>query len=151
MVVESLVAEALCHVQLMGIPQLSEYLLDVVLVHAEVHKMDLGAWLTDESAMCDVSVSRLPLVAVDAVGVELVVGDESDHQSAKLITLALLEQLHAHWRTSHGLLDGSGSVRIRCLGGWLTLNRVVRLFRLLLLLQIFSCDQADALEVVVVR
>ena len=77
-----LIAKALDDIELMWVPILREDFLDVMLVHAKIHKVNLGARLTDKGAVCDVSMSRLPLLAVDTVGVELIVRDESDHQGA---------------------------------------------------------------------
>ena len=63
----------------MRVPILREDLLDVVLVHAEVHHVDLGAWLAEEGTIGDVCMRRLPLIAIDAVGIELVVRDQGHH------------------------------------------------------------------------
>ena len=75
MVKEFLIAEALCNLQLMRIPQFSEDLLDVVLVHAKVHQMDLSTLLADESAVGDVAVRCLSLLTIEAISVELVVSN----------------------------------------------------------------------------
>lgn len=79
MIIECLVAVALDDIKLVRVPQLREDLLDVMLVHAKVHEVHLGTRLTEEGAISDVSMSRLPLVAINAVCVELIVGDEGDH------------------------------------------------------------------------
>ena len=59
----------------MRIPHLCENLLYIVLVHAEIHQVDLGAGLANEGAVGDVGMSGLSLLAIDAIGVELVVRD----------------------------------------------------------------------------
>ena len=59
----------------MRIPHLCENLLYIVLMHAEVHQVDLGAGLADEGAVGDVGMSGLSLLTIDAIGVELVVRD----------------------------------------------------------------------------
>ena len=82
MIKELLIAKALDDIELVWVPILREDFLDVMLVHAKVHEVDLGARFADEGAVCDVSMGRLPLLAVDTVGVELIVRDESDHQGA---------------------------------------------------------------------
>ena len=112
-VVEHLIAEALHHVELVRVPMLRENLLHVVLVHAEVHEVDLGAGLADEGAVGDVRVRRLPLIAVDAVGVELVVCDEGDHQGAQLVGLALVEQLQVGGQGALRRGNWSRSVGVR--------------------------------------
>ena len=91
-VVEQLVAIPLSNDQLMRVPILREDLLDVMLVHAKVHEVDLGARLAEERAIRDVGMRRLPLIAVDAVGIELVVRDQSHHQCSQLLCLGLLER-----------------------------------------------------------
>ena len=73
MVKEFLITEALCNLQLMRIPQFSEDLLDVMLVHAKVHKMDLSTLLADKGAVGDIAVRCLSLLTIDAVSVELVI------------------------------------------------------------------------------
>ena len=55
-IVEQLVAVPLSNIQLMRVPILREDLLDVMLVHAEVHDVDLGARLAEERAICDVGM-----------------------------------------------------------------------------------------------
>ena len=72
---ESFVAVFLDDIELMRVPELRENLLDVVLVHAELHQMDLGTLLTDKCPIGDVSVGRLALLTVDTIGVELVICD----------------------------------------------------------------------------
>ena len=92
-VVEQLVAIPLSNVQLMRVPILRKDLLDVMLVHAKVHYVDLGAGLAEEGAVSDVSMRRLPLIAIDAVGIELVVRDQSHHQCPQLLCLGLFEHV----------------------------------------------------------
>ena len=72
-VVEQLVAIPLSNVQLMRVPILREDLLDVMLVHAKVHQMDLSTLFADESAVGDVAVRCLSLLTIEAISVELVV------------------------------------------------------------------------------
>ena len=72
---ESFVAVFLDDIELMRVPELRENLLDVVLVHAELHQMDLGTLLTDKCAVGDIGVGRLALLTVDTVRVELVICD----------------------------------------------------------------------------
>ena len=111
-VVKHLIAVALHHVELVRVPMLRENLLNVVLVHTEVHEVDLGARLADESAVGDVRVRRLPLIAVDAVGVELVVCDEGHHKGAQLLGLALVEQLQVGRQGALGRGDRGGGVGV---------------------------------------
>ena len=66
----------------MRIPQLRENLLHVVLVHAEQGHVGLGANLAYESSIRDVCMSRLPLVTINAVSVELVVRHYVIHERA---------------------------------------------------------------------
>ena len=108
-VVKHLIAVALHHVELVRVPMLRENLLHVVLVHAEVHEVDLGARLANEGAVGDVRVRRLPLIAVDAVGVELVVCDEGHHKGAQLLGLALVEQLQVGRQGALGRGTGAGA------------------------------------------
>ena len=140
MVIELLVAEALGDIELMRVPILREDLLDVVLVHAEVHKVDLGARLADKSAVSDVGMRRLPLITVNAVGVELVIGDQRHHQCSQLVCLGLLEELEASLASRLGCCDWRRSVRVRR-------NRL--LLALFLLLQVFSRQQLDTLESII--
>ena len=72
---ESFIAVFLDDIELMGVPELRENLLDVVLVHAELHQMDLGTLLTDKCAVGDIGVGGLALLTVDTVRVELVICD----------------------------------------------------------------------------
>ena len=91
MVVEYFITVSLCYIKLVRIPILCEDLLDVVLVHAEVGQMCLRARLANERAIGYVCVRRLSLVAVDAVGIELIVRHERHHQVAQDFGLWLLE------------------------------------------------------------
>ena len=110
--------------------------------------MNLGAWLAEESSIRDVGVRGLPLIAIDAVSIELVISDQSHHQCSKLVCLALFEQLKV---SGGSLLDWyrCGSVRIRCHGSCWLGNRMVPLLALLLLLKVFTSHQLDTLEAVV--
>ena len=74
MIIEFFVAKSLSYAELMGIPQLCEDLFDIVLVHAEVHKMHLSARFTDEGAISDIAMRGLTLLAINAIGIELVIG-----------------------------------------------------------------------------
>ena len=78
-IVEYLVAKLLRHIELVGIPQLCENLLDIVLVHAKASQVGLSAELADECSVRDVCMGRLALEAIDAVGVELVFSDYMHH------------------------------------------------------------------------
>ena len=73
--------------------------------------MDLGAGLADEGAVGYVSMSGLSLLAINAIGVELVIRDQGHHQSAKLLRLRLFQQLETDLDWLDGL-RGSLSVRI---------------------------------------
>ena len=138
-VIELLIAEALGDVKLMRVPILRKDLLDVVLVHAEVHEVNLSARLADKSAVGDIGMCRLPLIAVNAVGVELVISDQCYHQCSQLFCLGLLEELEASLAHRLGCCDWRRSVRVRC----------NRLLALLLLLQVFSRQQLDTLESII--
>ena len=90
-IVEYLVAKLLRHIELVGIPQFCEDLLDVVLVHAEARQVGLGAQLADERSVRDVGVGRLPLKAVDAVRVELVISHDMHHHVSEGLRLLLIQ------------------------------------------------------------
>ena len=79
MIVEYFVAKLLRHIELVGIPKFCENLLDVVLVHTKASQVSLGAEFADECSVRDVGMGRLPLKAIDAVGIELVVSDYMHH------------------------------------------------------------------------
>ena len=140
MIVEELIPEALGDIELMWVPILRENLLDVVLVHAEVHEVHLSTRLADKSAIGDISVRRLPLIAVDAVSVELVIGDQCHHKRAKLVSLGLLHELE---------VGGRGDLRSRHRCGGVGVGRC-RLLALLLPLQVFSRHELDTLESIIV-
>ena len=74
MIIKFFVAKSLSDAELMWIPQLCKDLLNIVLVHAKVHEMDLGALFTDEDAVSDICMRGLTLLAIDAIGIELVIG-----------------------------------------------------------------------------
>ena len=77
----------------MRVPQLREDLLDVVLVHAEGPDVHLRALLADEGAVGDVCVGGLTLVAVDAIGIELIVCHGVVQEHAQVLWLSLLEDV----------------------------------------------------------
>ena len=56
MIKELLIAKALDDIELVWVPILCEDFLDVMLVHAKIHEMDLGARFADKGAVCDVSM-----------------------------------------------------------------------------------------------
>lgn len=78
-IVEYFVAKLLRHIELVSIPQFCENLLNIVLVHAKASQVGLSAELADECSVGYISMGRLALEAIDAVGVELVVSDYMHH------------------------------------------------------------------------
>ena len=88
----------------MRIPQLRENFLHVVLVHAEQGHVGLGAHLAYESSIRDVCMSRLPLVTINAVSVELVVCHYMIHERAKILRLSLLHDV----AIGHAIVEGLG-------------------------------------------
>ena len=78
MVVELLIASASCHVELVRVPELGKGRLDVVLVHSKYLLVLVSALLADKSAIGNVYVCGLLLLAVDTECIELVVGDHID-------------------------------------------------------------------------
>ena len=74
----------------MWVPELGEDFFYVVFVHAESIQVELGAELTDECAVGDIRVRSLSLVAIDAVGIELIVCHKANKLVSKGLALNLL-------------------------------------------------------------
>jgi len=75
-VVEELVASSLSRLELMGVPELRVYRLDVVFVHGEFGPVEFGALKANECPESDVEVGRFIFLAVDTELVVLVFLDD---------------------------------------------------------------------------
>ena len=85
----------------MWVPELGEDFVYVVFVHAESIQVELGAELTDECAVGDIRVRSLSLVAIDAVGIELIVCHKANKLVSKGLALNLLHTSERNIRLNH--------------------------------------------------
>ena len=74
--IEVEVASKLRNLYLVRVPELCESRSNIVLVASKNSDMLLSTSLADESAKCYIEVGRLLLLAVDAVGIEIVFANQ---------------------------------------------------------------------------
>ena len=116
MIEELFVPASLDHRELMRVPELTEYWLDIVLVHAKMFDVLLRAASTDKRAECNIGVCRLLLLAVNAISVELIISYQLSQFSPLFLGLFLLyfgiESCVMHRflkKNSHRLIVNRGS------------------------------------------